>query len=151
MSKTFAAALLCATAFAIKIRSTSTTASGDYDIHTETLFGFCENFMKHNNDDDLRNFFRMFDSDSDGIISLKEFRGLYAHDFEDWYAEHDEYVHSFISTMDGNDGINEREFIYSNMCNFDAPMVLWAYRWADLSENGTKYMDPEVTAVNFAS
>lgn len=65
MNKAFIAALVCATAAAVKIKSTA--LAQEWSIHDQTAAGVCEA-----TDEDLKKTFKSMDLDKDGHIEIKE-------------------------------------------------------------------------------
>jgi len=113
MNKTFAAALLCASAFAIKmkIRESNADTQEHFDIHEETWGDVCD-YIAEGYTIDWDVYYDEVDVDADGIVTMEEFLEGF-HDMEgaeaEFYANHSEYVYSVLSAFDFAEGLTKEE------------------------------------------
>ena len=154
MSKTFAAALLCATTFAIKMktRETGEDLPGTFNIHEETWGDVCE-YIEAGHEIDWDMYYDEADTNGDGTLNLEEFL-VQEHEMteeeEAFYSHHGEYVYNILAGYDGHEGLTKEEMHEAFVCDYGIPKALFAFRWADYADNGEYDMHPEEVAHEFA-
>ena len=99
MNKAFIAALVCATAAAVKIKSTALQQA--WSIHDQTAADFCKM-----SDEDLNEFYQVLDVDKDGQIEIEELAQLAGEhlneDEQELLETHGEYLFGLADQT--NDG-----------------------------------------------
>ena len=145
MNKAFIAALVCATAAAVKIKSTALQQA--WSIHDQTAADFCKM-----SDEDLNEFYQVLDVDKDGQIEIEELAQLAGEhlneDEQEFLETHGEYLFG-LADQTNDELVAYDEFLDTMHCVHGEPAFMWAARWADWSQ-GHGYIGIEDVANGWA-
>ena len=130
MNKAFIAALVCATAAAVKIKSTALQQK--WSIHDQTAAEVCDM-----TEQDLREGYEFLDVDNDGHIEIEDLEQLEGEyldkDEQEFIKTHGEYLFDLADQTD-DQLVGYDEFLDTMHCVLGEPAFMWAARWADWSQ-----------------